>query len=311
MATTKGSPVSEPAFAEQAPAYDRLKDEVGAAFGRRDLLAARGLAQQLVALAEAQGDAERIDRAAVSLAAIQVELGEPRRQAQRLRQILLRSADPELRYLAAYTLARAYDVDRDSEKSLFYARMAQRYALENAQPEQLSASHNLLGNLLISRSDFEAAHHEFGLALANMPQTDSLRLAAILDNLGYCYAVRGRLPKAFRHLFRSVRLAVRLGAPSQETSSRLSLAYTYLQAGRIREAQRHARRALAMAEEAGEREMIKYGLFLVGEGEKQGGNPLSARFYFARLQDEYYPEVPDVCDLLLLLDVQNLVNLRA
>jgi tetratricopeptide (TPR) repeat protein len=272
-----------------------------------------GLAQLEEALAEARGAGEEAeaDRALCGRAAVLVELGEGAEVKPELRRILLKRADPESGFLAAYTLARAYDVEGDGEKALFYARIANRQAETSGIGEHLSASHNQIGNLLLTQSDFESALHEFHRALELLPPARSVRRAIALDNLGYCHAIRGRFRKAFRHLFESVRTCRALGARAIEASSRLSLAFAYLQCGRYGAAIRHAARSLALAEACEDQMTVKYGLFVLGEAEKMSGNPLAARHHFCRLQRDFYPEAPNVPDLLLLLNVQNLVNIKA
>ncbi|HRC85864.1 MAG TPA: tetratricopeptide repeat protein, partial [Thermoanaerobaculia bacterium] len=242
---------------------------------------------------------------------ILTELGDGAKSRQELRRLLLRSSDLRTLFLGSYTLARTYDLEGDSEKAFFYARIAERHAQELGSPEQIASSHNFIGNLLVSRSDFEPALSEFTLALNSLPPGPSLRRAQYLDNIAYCNAMRGKLMVAFRMLFESLRICRRLGLRNQEASSRLTLAYTYLQAERPRRALSHGRRSLAIAEKTGDQSTVKYGLFVLGEAEKSVGNPLAARHHFSRLQEEFYPHMPNVCDLLLLIDVQNLINLKA
>jgi tetratricopeptide (TPR) repeat protein len=294
-----------------ANAYDRLKREAWEAIKAGELRASLALYDEALAWAREHGEPWQVDRTACSRAGVLVELGEGAGVLSDLRQILLGNRDSECRFLAAYTLARAHDLASEQEKALFYARIANRQAAENGTPEQLSSSHNLIGNLLLSKSEFDGALEQFRRALEVLPASEPLRRAIVLDNLGYCRAIRGRYRKAFRDLFESVRLCVRLGARSFEANARLSLAYTYLQCERIRPAIRHATKSLALAESCEDRVAVKYGLFILGEAHKLAGNPLAARSYFRRLQQDYYPEAPNVPDLLLLLNVRSLVNLKA
>lgn len=262
-------------------------------------------------VARGQGRQEQVDRVVCNRAAVLVEVGEAEEVKQDLRRILLASADAEITFLAAYTLARAYDVENDAQKALFYARIAHRKAAANGAVELLAPSYNQLGLLLLARSEFEAALEEFRHSLEILPDGVSLRRATALDNLGYCLVIGGRYRKGFSALIQSVRMARSLGARSQEASSRLSLAFAHLQVGRYVDANRHARRSLALAEACEDRMTVKYGLFVLGEAEKLGGNPLAARRFFCRLQQEFYPEAPNVADILLLLNVQSLVNIKA
>jgi tetratricopeptide (TPR) repeat protein len=297
--------------AAPADLYERLKGEAWEAVQAGELRKSLELYDQALAWAREHGEPWQVDRALCSRAGVLVVLGEGLGVLADLRRILLGNRDAESRFLAAYTLARAYDHQDDLEKALFYARIATREAGESGTAEQLSSSHNLIGILQLARSEFDQAFAEFTRALAILPPTELLRRAIVLDNLGYCHTIRGRYRKAFRDLFESVRLCVRLRARAFEASARLSLAYAYLQRERYRPAIRHATRSLALAQACEARMTVKYGLFVLGEAHKLAGNPLAARSYFQRLQQDYYPEAPNVPDLLLLLNVKNLVNLKA
>ncbi len=296
---------------QSADRYDQLKDQAWQAIHAGELYRALELLEEALKLARELAEPVLVDRTLCGRASVLVEIGRAAEVKPELRRLLLKAGDTETSFLASYTLARAYDVDGDSEKALFYAQIARRHAADLDQPEQLAASHNLLGNLMLLRCDFEGAFHEFQASMRQLPADAHLRRAIVLDNLGYCHACKGRLERAFPALFESVRICRRLGARSYEAIARLTLAYTYLLAGRWREALRHGRRSLGLAEGVDDRSTIKYVLFVLGEAEKGAGNAFAARFYFNRLQEEFYPGAPNVADLLLLLDVQNMINLKA
>ena len=57
--------------------------------------------------------------------------------------------------------------------------------------------------------------------------------------------------------------------------------------------------------------MIKLALFLMGSVEKAGGDVQAAYNYFERLQREFYPEVPNLPEMMLVVDARKVVNLRA
>ncbi len=297
-------------MATQAP-FEQLKQQAWTAAQEGDLERSVALCDQALDWARAHGDAEQVDRATVNRAAVLVVLGQAAGLKQDLRRILMRSRDAEVSFTTAYTLARVYDAEGDGEKAMFYARIAYRHAVETGNPEQLASAHNQLGDFLVARSSFDEALEEFDRALSHLPPGLNIRRAIALDNRGYCYVVKGRLRKGFGDLVEAVRICRRLGAQTFEASARLSLAYAYLQLGRYEQALRHARRSLDVAETSGLKLTTKYGLFILGEAEKLAGNPLAARYYFCRLQDEFYPNAPNVSDLLLVLNVQGLVNIKA
>jgi tetratricopeptide (TPR) repeat protein len=292
--------------------YDELRDAGWRALNAGRLEEARESFARGLARSEELGEPVRTDRARCNLAAVLVELERTDEVKQQLRGMLLKNRDPGTRFLAAYTLSRAYEVEHNTDKALFYARIANRHAHEVGQDDALSSSHNRLGSLLVATSDFAAAEPELRQALALTPERPlGVRRAAALDNLGYCCVVTGRVREGFRALFESVRICRRLGARRLEMHPRISLAYAYLQLDRFDAAQRHAASGLALAEEFEQRAQIKYALFILAEAEKLSGNPLAARHHYLRLQEDYYPDSPQVSDLLLFLDVQSLINIKA
>ena len=269
------------------------------------------LLDELLAWARKHGDRPQLDRALCARASVLVELGETSGIKQDLRRVLLGNDDAEVSFLAAYTLSRAYDIETDVEKAVFYARIANRHALAGGSVEQQSSSFNQLGNLMLAQSDFEEAFEYLKKSLALIGPGPSIRRGICLDNLGYCYTIWGRYGKAFGALFEALRILRKNGARALEANTLLSLAFAYLQMGRFDRALRHGRKSLVMAEECEDHMVVKYCLFVLGEAEKLSGNPLAAREHFLRLEKQFYPENPNVSDLLLVLNVQNLINLKA
>lgn len=290
---------------------EALTEELRHALNQGRTAEALELAATAVRITRGCGDEDLEARAYCNWAAVSIEHGPSDGVRRELQRILLRSAHPRTRFLAAYSLARAYELLPNPEKALFYAQIANRHAHESGEATLRSSSHTLLAGLLLARSEFAAAKAELSRALELLPdETLNLRRAFVLDNLGYCYVVQGHYRRGFTALFESLRICRRLGARRYEVDARLSLAFAYLQLGRLRATTRHARTSLAICEETGDRPNTKHALFLLGEAEKLSGNPLAARHYFLRLQQEYYPEAPQVPDLLLFLDVQQLINLK-
>ncbi len=269
------------------------------------------LLETAIEVTQASGDALLKDTALCNLACLWIAIGRCEDALPVLRRILMQHQDSMSSFRAAYHLSRAHELKGDLKKAGFYARIAHRHSIELADPERMGYSYNQLGNLALAASNFEAALPQLEKALSLLPQTPSVERALILDNLGYCRGILGHQRRGFRNLFTSLRLLRLLGAEGFEANPRLSLAYAYLEIGRPVRAFRHAKRAFALADAQGDLDNQKYGLFLLGEAEKQRGNPLAARYYFHRLQENFYPDSPEVPDLLLFINVQQLVNLKA
>lgn len=257
------------------------------------------------------GDSDLWDRALCNRCAVEVELGEDTESLSELRQIVLRSKDPENAFLAAYNVARAYDKRKDYARALFYARIARGRCTQLERSDWLGWSHNQTGNLLLATSEIEDACAEFERALALASCSSSIERALILDNLGYCRILQGRHDEGFALLFESLRILIRLGDDRHQAYPRLALCYAYLDTGRLKSALRHGLRAVEIATRGSDHEAIKNGHYLLGETYSQLGQDETARDYFVRLQQRYYPDAPHVPDLLLTIDVRPLLNLRA
>jgi Tfp pilus assembly protein PilF len=133
----------------------------------------------------------------------------------------------------------------------------------------------------------------------------------VLDNLGYCRILQGNHDEAYRLLYQSVRLFCRLGHEIYQIPPRLDLCFLHIETGRYGHALRQGLRALELAEKLQESDSIKNALYLVGEVENLRGNFDTARAYFRRLQQQFFPDAQYLPGFLLAVDVRKLVNLHA
>ena len=258
-----------------------------------------------------RGDSDLWDRAFCNRCAADMELGGRPDWLPELRQIVLRSSDPENAFLAAYNVAHAYEREKDFDKALFYARIAHDRCAKLRRRDWLAWSKNQTANLLLGQSHFEEACASYEQALDLMPAPPSVQRALILDNLGYCRIVQGRHDEGFTLLFQGLRTLRHFGAERFESRMLLSLCWGYLELGRLRRALRHGLRALELADRFGDIESIKNAHYLLGEAYNELGCHGTARDYFTRLQKRFYPEAVHVPELLMAVDVRNLINLKA
>jgi tetratricopeptide (TPR) repeat protein len=302
MSLTRGRSMNE---------YRSLRQRAGTAVEGNRLDEALELFDRAFEWATTHGDECLRDRAWCNRVAVALEISGGTGSLKQLQEILLRNSDVTNCFHAAYTLARAYDLRKDYSKALFYARIANKHAVKLRRRDKLAMSHNQIGNLLVADSYFDEAMAEYEEALRLLPPEPSVRRALALYNLGYCYTVKGRAGEGFSALIAGLRLLHRFGARRLEPGARLALAFAYLQIGRYRPALRHAAAALTIAEDGGDVGSIKYALFLLGETCKQAGDEHAALDHFQRLQESYYPDAPYLPDMLLLLDVQSFINIKA
>lgn len=303
------SPASErPAPARQA--FEALRRKAVEAADQGRFQDAYDLLGEALEQARSLGDPDLVDRAVCGRAAAALELG-GESQVGQLREILVRNSDEENCFLAAYTISRAYDLEREYRKALFYARIGRDYAQRLARQDWLGSSHNLIANLLLATSFFDEACREYETALELLPEDALLERAVISDSVGYCRVVRGKVREGFGLLFRSLRTLRRLSARRAQGPVHLSLSFAYLEIGRYHDAVRHGFRALEIGESEGDTDGVKNALYLLGQAASLAGERMLARRFFARLQAEFCPGEGSLAELLLAVDARGLINLKA
>ena len=275
-----------------------------------ELESALRLAEEALVWAEEAGETLLRDRALCNRAAIALELGNGNGHVPALRELLVRTSDPENTYLAAYTIARYYELQKEHRKGLFYAQLARDRAQsldENRRAESL----NYIANFLVAESRFEEAIAVYEEALALQPSRDALRGAVIGYNLGYCKVLTGLGREGLALLYASLRSLLRRGAEIHAMRARLDLAFALLETAHPRRAGLQAARALELAERFEDSSARKNALYLLGAAAVASGDRVGARRHFERLQQGFYPDADYLPELLLHVDVRDLVNLKA
>lgn len=259
-----------------------------------------------------QGDSELWDRAFCNRCAAEMHsLGTTKEWLGELREIVLRSKDPETGFLSAYNVACAYERDKEYDRAMFYARIARDRCRSLGRRDWMAWSRNQIGNVLVAQSEFEEACREYLRALDLMSAAKSIARAMVLDNLGYCRHVQGRYDEGFDLLFRGLRMVRSVGGKRFEGRLRLSLCFGYLEIGRQRRALEHGLAALELGTTYDDDDVLKNAHYLVGEAYNELGHHETAHDFFVRLQRRYYPDAVHVPELLMAVDVRKLVNLKA
>jgi tetratricopeptide (TPR) repeat protein len=291
--------------------FEELKSRGAQAVEAGRLEDAKSLFEEALAWAREHGDPRQIDLAVCNRAAAAIELGCGESELPRLREILVRNANPVSCRIAAYNIARYYELIKSFKKALFYARIARERSEHLGRRDWLASSHNLIGNTLLAESFVEQACEEYEKALEFMPAEPGAARARILDNLGYCRVLQGRHAEGYTLLYESLRLLRHFQAERYEISTRLDLCFAHLETGRYRHAWNQGQAALELAERMGETDSIKNALYLLGEVENLRGYLDKARTYFTRLQRDFFPDASYLPGFLLAVDVRKLVNLHA
>jgi tetratricopeptide (TPR) repeat protein len=266
---------------------------------------------QALAWAEEHGDTRQVDLALCNRAAVDIELGRGEGELALLREILMRNGDPVNCRVAAYNIARYYELAKSFKKALFYARIARERSAALGRRDWLASSHNLIGNILLAESVLEESCGEFEQALELMPTEPTVWRARILDNIGYSRILQGRHAEGYGYLYQSLRLLRRFRAERYEISTRLDLCFAHLETGRYQLAWKQGSTALALAEKMGEADSVKNALYLLGEVENLRGHVDRARAHFSRLQRDFFPDASYLPGFLLAVDVRKLINLHA
>jgi len=300
---------TQPGHLEPRP-FEELRDEGRHALEAGRLAEALELFEEALARARAIDDQNLIDLATCNRSIPMIPLGRAREAMPELRQILVRNPDAVTCSFAAYNLARAHETSKEYKKGLFYARIARDRALATGREDLLAGSYNLIGNCLMSDSFFAEAAAEYRRSLGLLPEESSGQRALVMANQGYCLMMLDRLRDGMRLSFAALRWFRRCGARLYEVWPQMDLCYAYLELGRYRRAREHGRRALALAEESGEIECTKIALFLLGDTERSDGDLEAAWDYFSTLQQDHYPDSPEIVEFMLQVGIRQVVNLR-
>lgn len=291
--------------------YEGLKEQASEALNQGNLQGALGGFTRAYELAVRIGDRDLEDVAFCNRSSVAIRLQLEDDSVLVLRRMLLRTAHPQVAYLSAYNLARAYDNRKDYRKSLFYARIAHRYAIELGEAEQEASALNWIGNALVALNDFGGGLEEYRKAECLIAGEESERRSLILSNLGYCLLLTGETQDGFRTVIRGLRMARRERAPVAQSVGHLCLSFAHLLVGRPWYAVRHGAEALELAEAHSDERTMKLALLLLGEAYKQADKVPAALECFELLQETYYPGMPEVPEMLLGVDVCRVINLRA
>ena len=276
--------------------------------------------RRAVEVATATGETDLADEALCGWGAAETELGNGTEVMPELRRILLGSQVDHNCYLAAYTLARAHELDGEVRKALFYARLSFHHAASVPRPGLKAGSHNVLGNLLVAEGRENEAATEYRNALREASRAPSTWVAGVEGNLGYCLVAsakaaprfrRARLREGLKLLYRSLRAFRQAKAELDVAFSHLDLCFAHLELGRTLTAKRHGERALLFGRCHEDSDIIKKSLYLLGQAAVADGDSEAARTNFDELERRFYPGQVGLAGVLMSLDLRQVVNLRA
>jgi tetratricopeptide (TPR) repeat protein len=291
--------------------FAALREQAREASRHGRLEGALALCEEAVRWTESHGEQADRDLALCNRSAILISCERTEGVGGQLRRILMASAVPRTRFLAAFNLTRLHQLQREVERGLFYGGLALELAGRLEPEGYLAKVHHQVGNLLLIDCRFDEACGSFEQALSYEEVEGDTERAIMLTSVGYCYVILGRHRQGFVKLFEGLRLMRRKEAGTWKMLPHLGLSYAYLDIRKLELARRHARRALDYAEVAMNRDHTMNSLYLLGEAEKLCGHELAAFECFNRLQRDFYPEQPYIAEFLMTTDVRSLIHLMA
>src|SRR5947209_928018 len=212
--------------------FEELKNRGEEAVLAGRLEEAEELLSQALRWALEHGEPWQVDVGVCNLAAVTIELKHGEGELPRLREILLRNANPQNCRLAAYNISRYYELSKNYKKSLFYARIALERAEALGRQDWIASSHNHIGNVLLAESFIDEACRRYETALSLMPEDEGIWRANILGNLGYCRVLQRRHAEGYTLLYESLRMLRRLRAERYMVSTLIDLCFAHLETGR-------------------------------------------------------------------------------
>jgi len=227
-----------------------------------------------------------------------------------LSRILGASRDAKTRQLAAYNLATLHNAASRTRIGRFYANMSLDMARRLRDGFSHGVSAHLLGLIELAEGQPRRSLDRLQEALdvgfgENAPGERMLALSL----LGYVLILTGNWHGAVQALEASENPLGGApgppprgpGLPMYEPALRLNLGFSYLEIGELERALQNGRMALGSLGEqlSADPQNHKHALYLLGESHAQRGELREARERFQELQRKYYPQLPDLTELLL------------
>ena len=266
-----------------------------------------------LALSRSWKDRELEDLFTCNRATTLLEMDRQDFDLSRLKEIVLRNPSSYNGVLAAHTCAHAHEVRKEYGRALFYAKSALQKSRELGFHELTASSYNILGNLELHESQFDAAQELFQDALQHLErrgETDSVLAAQYMDNLGYCHIALERIPVGMPLVKRSIEIFEEQGARQALDYPSLDLCFAHLRNGELDAAERWGFQALELGNEFRREDVIKNSHYLLAEIAVETGREQEADEHYEALAN-YYPNFPALKNYLHQISLVGMINLRA
>src|SRR5262249_23603469 len=150
--------------------------------------------------------------------------------------------------------ANAHEARGEYGRALFYAQTALAKSRDIGNEELTGTSLNLLANLELHQSRFQAARDPFQQArdpLGSHGASLARQAAVATDNLGYCHIALDRVEIGLPLVHRSLSVLDSLGARQAMDYPALDLCFAHVKLDRLDEAENWGIRALGLGKEFG------------------------------------------------------------
>jgi tetratricopeptide (TPR) repeat protein len=263
------------------------------------------LFDQALAIAE---DDEAVELLTINKAGILIQMEVDGPEVQRLPMILMRRRNPKHTFLAAYNLQHRYILAKDFKRAYNYGRVALEAADHIEEKAWKPRVLNEMGSACVYDSRIPEAIEAYSEALAMLEEFPEEHLARsfAMQNLGYCLVIGGDVEKGIETIHSAIETMRLAGAEGWVAESYIDLCYGYLELDNLDEARRFGEMGLAKATET---RQVRNAHYLLGEIAYKQGDTAAAESHFEHLS-KFYPDFPQLKNVLLALDLRSMVNLK-
>ncbi len=291
--------------------YLRLTQLAQRAFSHGRLQRSLRLFEGAASEAERLGDRELCDRAFCNRCVVLAEMDRLNSVATELKQVLMRSRDPFTSWMAAYYTSQLYEFEENIGRALAYARRASELAAACGERRALVHSANQHGVLALKDSRFAEASERFSeaLRLGIEERSDSVTLAIVRDNLGYCLMCTGQVADGMALCSDAAAALEAAGSRQFLPEVFQDICYGKLQAGQFGDARVAGEQALVLAREFEHPTVERNTLMLLADAAMDADDQEAADGYLERLS-VHYPDFRGMKAFLQAFNVREVINLK-
>lgn len=229
-------------------------------------------------------------------------------ELNQLARIVMRRGSIRNVALASYLLQRKFRNEGDFKKASLYARISLEAAQELEHQGWTAAALIALGNIAVYDSQLEDAidFYTQALPLLGSSAEENVTRSFAVQNLGYCHLMTGSPAEGVRMIHEAVELMKASGAEGYAAESYLDLCLGYLELDELDQARHFGELGLEASTEV---RQVRNAHYLLGEIALKTADVERAEFHFEHLA-RYYPDFPNLKNLLYALDLRKMVNFK-